>query len=110
MEIEQQSFKRSELVIINGRVDSTNWQELEDAFLALQSDGKYNIVVDLEAVTWFTTAGLRVLVAAFRECKNHGGDLKLASPSKRMADVLSIAGHDTMFSIFDDRTSAIGSF
>jgi anti-anti-sigma regulatory factor len=49
-------------------------------------------------------------VAALRESKNHKGDLRIANPSKRIADVLSLAGLDTVFSIYDDSTSAIGSF
>jgi anti-sigma B factor antagonist len=110
MEIEQQSFKRVDLVTVTGRVDGSNWSELDGAFRGLQNDGRYNIVVDLAGVEYMSSAGLRALVAALRESKNHKGDLRIANPSKRIADVLSLAGLDTVFSIYDDSTSAIGSF
>ena len=110
MEIEQQSYKRVDVVTVKGRVDGSNWSELDGAFRGLQSEDRYNLVVDLEGVEYMSSAGLRALVAALRECKNHGGDLRISSPSKRMADVLSLAGLDTVFSIYDDSTSAIGSF
>ena len=110
MEIEQQSFKRVDLVTVSGRVDGSNWSELDGAFRGLHNDGRYNTVVDLEGVEYMSSAGLRALVAALRECKNHSGDLRISNPSKRMADVLSLAGLDTVFSIYDDSTSAIGSF
>ena len=110
MEIELQTFKRVDLVTVSGRVDGSNWSELDGAFSGLQNDGRYKVVVDLEGVDYMSSAGLRALVSALRECKNHGGDLRIASPSKRMADVLSLAGLDTVFSIYDDQTSAVGSF
>ena len=110
MEIEQQTFKRADLVTVSGRVDGSNWSELDGAFSGLHNDGRYNIVVDLEGVEYMSSAGLRALVSALRECKNHRGDLKISNPSKRMGDVLSLAGLDTVFSMYDDSTSAIGSF
>lgn len=110
MEIEQQTYKRVDLVTVTGRVDGTNWSELDGAFSALHAEGRYSIVVDVEGVDYMSSAGLRALVAALRECKNHGGDLRIANPSQRMSDVLSLAGLDTVFSIYDDQASAIGSF
>jgi anti-anti-sigma regulatory factor len=36
--------------------------------------------------------------------------LRLANPSERMAEVLNLAGLDTVFSIYDEATAAVGSF
>ena len=110
MEIEQENYKSVDLVTVTGRVDGSNWSELDSAFSALHADGRYKIVVDLDGVEYMSSAGLRALVAALRECKNHGGDLRISNPSKRISDVLSLAGLDTVFSIYDDHTSAVGSF
>ena len=110
MEIEKQSFKRAELVTVSGRIDGTNASELDDAFHGLIDEGSVNIVAELSGVEYMSSAGLRALVAALRDCKNKGGDLKIANPSQRMGDVLNLAGLDTIFAIYDDETSAIGSF
>jgi anti-anti-sigma factor len=57
-----------------------------------------------------SSAGLRAMVAALRECKKHRGDLRLANPSERMAEVLDLAGLDSVFSIYDEATAAVGSY
>ena len=110
MDIDFQSFKRADLVTVNGRIDGSNASELDDAFNGLVDEGRHNIVADLSGVEYMSSAGLRAMVAALRSCKDKGGDLRIANPSQRMGDVLSLAGLDTIFSIYDDQTSAIGSF
>ena len=50
------------------------------------------------------------IVSALRDCKKHGGDLCLVSPSARVAEVLELAGLTSLFSVYDDTTTAVGSF
>jgi anti-anti-sigma factor len=56
------------------------------------------------------SAGVRALVAAYREAKKHRGDLRIANPSKRMREVLDLAGLEPIFTVYDDVTAAIGSY
>jgi anti-sigma B factor antagonist len=108
MEIEVQSYKRVDLVKASGRVDSNNAHELEQAFQQLGRTGRYQLVVDLSGIDYMSSAGLRALVAALRESKRHNGDLVIASPSARMREVLTLAGLDSVFSIYDDTIAAVG--
>lgn len=110
VEIKTEEFKRVDLIEVSGRIDSSNASELEDTFNSFTDDGRYNLVLELSGIEYMSSAGLRAMVAALRECKKHRGDLRLASPSPRMHEVLSLAGLDTVFSIYDDATSAVGSY
>ena len=110
MEIETESFKRVDLLTVSGRIDSSNASELEDAFSELAHDGRYRLVVDLSGIDYMSSAGLRALVDALRENKKHRGDLRIASPSERMDEVLKLAGFDTVFSVYEDSVSAVGSY
>ena len=110
MEIETESFKRVDLLTVSGRIDSSNASELEDAFKSLAEDGRYRLVVDLSGIEYMSSAGLRALVAALRESKKHHGDVRIAEPSERMSEVLNLAGLDSVFSIYEDSTSAVGSY
>lgn len=110
VEIKIENFKRVDLITIEGRIDSSNANELEDTFKTLADDGRYRLVVDLSGIKYMSSAGLRALVAAFRECKKHSGDLRIANPSERMEEVLNLAGLDDVFGVYDDTTAAVGSY
>jgi anti-anti-sigma factor len=110
MEVNTQNFKRVDLVTVSGRVDSSNAPILDQALKDLTNDGRCNLVLDLSEVDYMSSAGLRSLVSALRDCKKQGGDVRLATPSARVSDVLSLAGLDAIFQVFDTTTEAVGSF
>src|SRR5574341_2634672 len=110
MEITLQELARVDLAIVEGRIDSSNATELGQALNERINKGKLNLVVDLTQVDYMSSGGLRELVAALKRVKKDGGDLRLCSPSERVREVLELAGLDTIFQIFDDRTVAVGSF
>jgi len=114
LDITLESFNRVELVTVDGRVDSSNASELDSMLKDIMQDGNYNIVLNLIAVNYMSSAGLRALVSALRECKKHRGDVRLSEPSERVAEVLDLAGLTAtdapLFKVFDNDTAAVGSF
>jgi anti-sigma B factor antagonist len=110
IEINTEQYKRVDLIKLSGRIDSSNASELDDTFKGFADEGRYDLVLELSGVEYMSSAGLRAMVASLRECKKHRGDLRLANPSERMSDVLNLAGLDSVFSIYDDATSAVGSY
>lgn len=114
LDINVEHLKRVTLVTTAGRVDSSNAAELDNALKEIMNDGNYNIVLNLNAVSYMSSAGLRALVSALRECKKHRGDVRLSEPSERVAEVLDLAGltvaEAPLFQVFDDDTAAVGSF
>jgi anti-sigma B factor antagonist len=110
MDIEIQYLKRSVLVTASGRIVTANVPEFEEAFTGLVEEGHYNIVAELSGIEYMISRGLRAMIAAYRDCKEKGGDIRIANPSKRMRDVLEIGTADTLFTIYDDAVSAVGSF
>lgn len=110
MKIEVQSLKRVELMTVSGRIDSSNANEFDEALNNLTDNGEYQLVLNMSGVEYTSSAGLRALVSALRECKKHSGDLRLSDPSDRVREVLDLAGLTTLFEVFDDDVSAVGSF
>ena len=110
LNISVESFKRVELVKVAGRVDSSNATQLDKKLKELQDNGRYKLVLELSEVNYMSSAGLRTMVAAVRECKKHRGDVRLANVSERVAEVLKLAGLNAIFQVYDDKTSAVGSF
>jgi anti-sigma B factor antagonist len=110
MEITITEMNRVDLVTVTGRVDSSNAGQLGERLGEQVDSGSLNMVVDLSGVEYMSSAGLRELVAALKRVKKDGGDLRLASPSDRVREVLDLAGLSSIFEIFDDQVAAVGSF
>jgi anti-sigma B factor antagonist len=112
--INVEHLKRVTVVTVVGRVDSSNAAELDDILKEIMNDGKYNIVLNLSDVSYMSSAGLRALVSALRECKKHRGDVRLSEPSDRVAEVLDLAGltvaEAPLFQVYEDDIAAVGSF
>ncbi|MCP4419369.1 MAG: STAS domain-containing protein [Chloroflexi bacterium] len=105
-----ESMKRVDLVTVNGRIDSSNAATFEGSLKELMENGRHNLTLNLAGVNYMSSAGLRTLVSTLKECKRKRGDVRLAAPSERVAEVLSLAGLESLFQIFEDDTAAVGSF
>jgi anti-anti-sigma factor len=98
------------LMQVSGRVNSTNASDLGTALNEQIDQGKVHLVLDLEAVDFMSSAGLRELVTALKKVKRSDGDMRLANPTPRVREVLEMAGLDTIFLIFDSQNEAVSSF
>lgn len=108
--ISVESMKRVNLVTVSGRIDSSNAADFEGSLKELMSSGHHNLVLNLAGVTYMSSAGLRTLVSTLKECKRKSGDVRLSAPSERVAEVLSLAGLDSLFKVYEVDTAAVGSF
>ena len=110
MEIATNDIKQASVVTVTGRVDSATAPDLENALKQLVESDKTKIVLDLAGVEYMSSAGLRAMVSTLKAVKRVNGDLRLASPSQRVAEVLRLAGLNTIFSIYPDQAEAASSF
>ncbi|MGH2537373.1 MAG: STAS domain-containing protein [Candidatus Promineifilaceae bacterium] len=110
MELDVQSFKRVDLVKLSGRIDSSNAPELDTALKNLAREHRHQVVIDLSGIDYMSSAGLRALVSGLRENRKHNGDLVIANPSERMREILSLAGLDSVFHLYDDPVAAVASY
>ena len=111
MDITTQQFKHCDLVSVKGRVDSSTAPKLTEALDALLNNGHYRIVLDLAQVDYMSSAGFRAMLSALKVCKRYNrGDLYLTNVTKQIRDALDLTGMTSLFKIFDDVTTAVGSF
>lgn len=110
MNVETRELKHVSIVTVSGRVDSATAPEMEQALQYLIDGGRCHLTLDLGAVEYMSSAGLRVLVAQHKSAKKCGGRLALANPSLRVKEVLDLAGLTPVFEIYPDVVEAVGSF
>jgi anti-sigma B factor antagonist len=83
---------------------------IRDAVKDELAKGHTKILLNLADVNYIDSSGLGELVGAFTTVKNAGGELKLLQLTKKVQDLLQITKLYTVFDVFDDEASAIGSF
>lgn len=84
--------------------------ELRENLRSLVEEGRRRIVINLSKVTSVDSSGLGTLVASFASLEKNGGQLKLASISPKMSELMTITKLYTVFEIFDKESVAIASF
>jgi anti-sigma B factor antagonist len=80
---------------------------LREIVRELADKGNKRIVLNLSGVSYVDSSGLGELVKTHTTIRNRGGDLKLASLSKRVHDLLHSTRLSSVFDIQNDEASAL---
>ncbi|MDF2233949.1 STAS domain-containing protein [Albimonas sp. CAU 1670] len=89
-----------------GRVDSNSARALEEALLP-RFDGSEPVLVDFAALSYISSAGLRVLLLGARRSKATGVALGLCGMSAPVREVFDISGFAKLFRIWPDAPTAL---
>lgn len=84
------------VVQVSGRLDLVSAGSLRGAVAETVQSGHGRIVVDLEAVPFVDSSGLAALIAGFREARQAGGELRIASASAPVLTVLKLMRLDRL--------------
>lgn len=95
------------VVGVKGEVDVYTAPRLRERLVELISEGKYNIIVDLEGVDFLDSTGLGVLVGGLKRVRGHDGDLGLVCTQKRILKVFEITGLTKVFKIHSSVEAAL---
>ena len=95
---------------VKGRVDSNSAPELDSALENLLKSEKNRIVLNLEAVDYLSSAGLRALVKALKDAQQAGGNLHLAAVSESIEVIFRTVGMMQMFKMFPTNEEALAGF
>lgn len=112
MEIKTEALKRSELVTVSGRIDSSTAPDLEKLLLGLIKTGRKNMVVNLRDTDFISSAGLKALLSALMKVRKMkpSGDVVISEISPELRESFNLVGFDRLFKFYDEDLQAVGSF
>ena len=111
MDIATTQLKRCDLLSVNGRIDSYTAPQVEDALKSLLDKGRFKIVLDMGGVDFMSSKGWWVLIAAQKACRRYNrGEVVLVDLQDKLRESLNLVGMGSYFKVFDDVTTAVGSF
>ncbi len=98
------------VVAVRESVDALTAPELTRLLSEQIKGGHRNLVVDLTAVEFMSSAGLRTLLGGVKEARTNGGDLRLASTNPGIDKVLKMSGFNNVARVFTSAGEAVASF
>lgn len=81
---------------LRGRLDSTWCPAVRDALTGYVKAGEHRIQLDMSAVDYISSTGLRVLLSTFKQLKAVNGRFSIAPASAAVTDTLTLAGMDML--------------
>jgi anti-sigma B factor antagonist len=111
MRLDTHQIEDVTIVNVSGRITLGEGNVmLREVVRQLVDQGHKKIALNLHEVGYVDSSGLGELVKAYTTVRNHGGQLKLVDPSKRLQDLLKMTNLTAVFTIEADEASAIQSF
>lgn len=95
------------VVVLTGRLDSTNAADTEAQILAQIEAGSPRVVVDASGLEYLSSAGLRVFLVVAKRVKANGGALALHSLTAHVREVFEISGFVNVLTVCADRAEAL---
>jgi anti-sigma B factor antagonist len=83
---------------------------LQEAVRSLVDQGRNQIVLNLERVSYIDSSGLGELISSHVTVTNRGGQIKLLNLTQRFQELMTTTKLLTIFDVYDEELEAIDSF
>jgi anti-sigma B factor antagonist len=95
------------LIKLSGRLDIPGTGAIETKFAALAASAKHKIIVDLTAVSFLASIGIRAIISNAKAQQQRGGRMVLfVGENAPVAKTLEATGIDALIPMFQDLAEA----
>lgn len=91
---------------LSGRLDIAGVGQIDNQFAFAATTKTMPVLVDLSAVEFVASFGIRMLLMNAKSLQGRGGKMVLYQPSALVKDALTTAGIDLLIPIYDDFDAA----
>ena len=110
MEMYMQEMHPINVVAVQGSIDALTASDFTQFMSDQIQQGASQLVADLSQVEFMSSAGLRAILAALKEARQHGGDLRLAAAQPGVEKILKISGFTSILKAYPSVDEALSSF
>ena len=110
MEIIEEMQNDINIYRLIGRLDTNTSTRLEQKLFQAISEGAKNIVVDFKDIDYISSAGLRVILKAFKALQREDGRIILCSMQKYVREIFKMIGMDSFVPALDTMDDALKAF
>jgi len=109
MELHEEKHGRVVAVSVSGRVDGASSPDISKRLGEIAGRGDSHIVLDCADMDYISSAGLRVLLSAARDCQQKGGGLVLCALRPKCRTVFEVSGFFAFLDCHDTRAGALAA-
>lgn len=95
---------------IAGEIDLYNAPEIKDIINKLIEEQKYNVIINLEKVSYIDSSGIGALISSLSNLKKYQGGLKIINVFASVRKVFELTKLTSFFEIYDSEAEAINAF
>jgi anti-sigma B factor antagonist len=110
MEITEEIQNDINIYRLKGRLDSNTSQGFEQKLFQAISEGAKNMVVDFKDIDYISSAGLRVILKAFKALQREDGRIILCSMQEYVREIFEVTGMDSFVPTLDTMDDALKAF
>jgi anti-sigma B factor antagonist len=111
LKITQREIGNAVILDLNGKLTGgPDADTFRDVFKSLIDQGKKNVVVNLEKVSWINSTGLGILISGYTSVRRAGGDLVVMHASDRIESILYVTKLNLLFKSYESEEDAVKSF
>ncbi|MCS6984984.1 MAG: STAS domain-containing protein [Leptospiraceae bacterium] len=110
MEISQREKDGIVILDIQGEIDLYNAPEIKDTIQKLIEAQKYNIIINLEKVSYIDSSGIGALISSLSNLKKYQGSLKIINVYASVKKVFELTKLTSFFEIYNSEEEALAKF
>lgn len=100
MDVHVATRQNATVVTIVGEIDGSTAPQAQESILA-QAEPNARVLLDMTGVTYMSSAGLRMLLLAYRTIHGKGGKIVLVGLSDDLKDTMAVTGFLDFFTCVD---------
>jgi anti-sigma B factor antagonist len=108
MDVNVATKQNAQVVTIAGEIDGSSAPQAQAVILAQVGEGA-KVVLDMTGVTYMSSAGLRMLLLAYRTVNGKGGKMALVGLSSDLKDTMSVTGFLDFFICCDTLDAGVAA-
>ncbi len=98
------------VVKVSGVIDSETVDRFGETVEGVFKDNCYNMILDIDGLSYINTAGLSIIADAFKKCSQNKGGLKILKAGEAIRELLDVVRFTKIIDIYEDEEAAILSF
>jgi anti-anti-sigma factor len=95
------------LIAVSGRLDTISSSAFDAQISTVLADRCPRILLDMSAVTYVSSAGLRSILKIIKHTAGCGGRVGMFSIPQPILEILEISGFQSLMDIYPDRETAL---
>ncbi len=95
-----------EVIALRGRLGIETTAELTTALQQALKEAAHGLILDMSAVEFISSSGLRMLFTIYRQAEQEGKRLAMFGVRPAVYKILKIAGYESGFHVYDTEAEA----